>query len=204
MASSPRSSAESSYKVVILGSGRVGKTSLLLKYVRGTFSSGQISTINAQFLEKRLTHEGQTARLHIWDTAGQEVFKAIAPIYYRKAAAALLVFDVTDAHTFAEAVAWVRELEQEKALVVLVGNKCDMGKSRGISEAEVRTRAQELGLHCYYTSAKTGAGVEDLFTAVCAGLLKRDRLQGTQGGRPKSRKTLRIEEKRTKSEGNCC
>lgn len=202
--SSPRSRADLSYKVVILGSGRVGKTSLLLKYVRGTFSSGQISTINAQFLEKTLVHEGQTAHLHIWDTAGQEIFKAIAPIYYRKAAAALLVFDITDESSFSEALDWVRELEHEKSLLFLVGNKCDLVKNRRVSEGLVRSKAQELGLSYYYTSAKTGAGVEDLFKGVCAGLAKREKLQGAQVDRFKSRKTLRIEEKKVRNEGNCC
>lgn len=202
MATLPSPTSENAFKVVILGSGRVGKTSLLLRYVRGTFDNRQISTINAQFLEKTMNWQGQRVHLHIWDTAGQEVFKAIAPIYYRKAAAVLLVFDLTDANTLPEAVKWVKEVEREKALVVLVGNKRDLGGKRSVEEGEVRRCAQELGVKCYYTSAKTGEGVEELFMAVAQALLCRR--SSSPVSSPRSRKTLKIEQKPTRSSTSCC
>ena len=196
---------DTSFKVVILGSGRVGKTSLLLKYVRDKFDTGQISTINAQFLEKKETIDGETATLHIWDTAGQEKFKAIAPIYYRRAAAALLVFDLTDVSTFPEALQWVPELRSEGALIALVGNKVDLNKSRRISEAEVRRQAQELGVSYYYTSAKTGAGVGDVFRGVLADLLRNSRREGRGVQRKPSKKVLKLTSgHEPKSSDGCC
>jgi len=116
--------------------GRVGKTSLLLRYVQDTFSENQPATIQASFLTKQTVVDGAAVSLSIWDTAGQERFHALGPIYYRDAdgepcsaavcssparlcrmadayrAAALLVFDITDADSFARVKSWVKELRQ--------------------------------------------------------------------------------------------
>ncbi len=73
------------FKVVILGEGRVGKTSILLRYTRGEYSDKQVSTLQASYLDKKLTVSGKEQVLSIWDTAGQERFHALGPIYYRDA-----------------------------------------------------------------------------------------------------------------------
>lgn len=67
--------------------GRVGKTSILLRYIRGKFDESQQSTLQASYLEKRLQVDGKEVNLSIWDTAGQERFHALGPIYYRDAGA---------------------------------------------------------------------------------------------------------------------
>ena len=90
----------SSHKVVLLGEGRVGKTSLVLRFCRDTFTEGQPPTIQASCLERALRLGDKTVNLVIWDTAGQERFHALGPIYYRDADAALLVFDITDVESF--------------------------------------------------------------------------------------------------------
>ena len=88
------------YKVVLLGEGRVGKTSLVVRYCQNTFRDDQQATIQASFLTKKLNVDGVKLELAIWDTAGQERFHALGPIYYRDADAALLVYDLTDLDSF--------------------------------------------------------------------------------------------------------
>lgn len=78
-------SSSSTIKLVLLGDGRVGKTSLVLRYVENVFSDKQVATVQASYLTKRLTVDGQSVTLSIWDTAGQERFHALGPIYYRDA-----------------------------------------------------------------------------------------------------------------------
>jgi Ras-related protein Rab-21 len=104
--------ASNSYKVVLLGEGRVGKTSLVLRFCRDTFVDGQPPTIQASCLERALRLGDKTVNLVIWDTAGQERFHALGPIYYRDADAALLVFDITDTDSFKRCQGWVRELRK--------------------------------------------------------------------------------------------
>ena len=76
-------SGNQKFKVVLLGEGRVGKTSLLLRFTKGEYSDRQVSTVQASFLEKKVSASGGTAQLAVWDTAGQERFHALGPIYYR-------------------------------------------------------------------------------------------------------------------------
>jgi Ras-related protein Rab-21 len=104
--------ASNSYKVVLLGEGRVGKTSLVLRFCRDTFVDGQPPTIQASCLERALRLGDKTVNLVVWDTAGQERFHALGPIYYRDADAALLVFDITDTDSFKRVQGWVRELRK--------------------------------------------------------------------------------------------
>ena len=73
------------FKVVLLGEGRVGKTSILLRYTRGEYSDRQVSTLQASYLDKKITVGANEVQLSIWDTAGQERFHALGPIYYRDA-----------------------------------------------------------------------------------------------------------------------
>ena len=87
-------------KIVILGEGRVGKTSILSKYFSKKFDQGQKSTINPNFYEKTVKYNGKDVKFAFWDTAGQEQFDAISTIYYQDAKGALLVYDVTIFETF--------------------------------------------------------------------------------------------------------
>lgn len=103
---------QQSYKVVLLGEGRVGKTSLVLRFCRDTFVDGQPPTIQASCLERALRLGDKTVNLVVWDTAGQERFHALGPIYYRDADAALLVYDITDTDSFKRVQGWVRELRK--------------------------------------------------------------------------------------------
>ena len=106
------SSRPTQFKVVLLGEGRVGKTSLVLRFCKGTFTDGQPPTIQASCLDKVLRIGDKSLHLVIWDTAGQERFHALGPIYYRDADAALLVYDITDSDSFNKVKTWVKELRK--------------------------------------------------------------------------------------------
>jgi Ras-related protein Rab-21 len=104
--------SQNNFKIVLLGEGRVGKTSLVLRYINNVFSDKQQSTVQASFLTKRLSIGDRVVNLAIWDTAGQERFHALGPIYYRDADGALLVYDTTDSDSFAKVKNWVKELRK--------------------------------------------------------------------------------------------
>ena len=160
------------YKVVLLGEGRVGKTSLLLRYVNDVFNDKQPATIQASYLTKRVNVDGTSTQLAVWDTAGQERFHALGPIYYRDADAALLVYDITDVDSFARVKNWVKELRQmagKDIIIALVGNKIDMERHRRVTDAEANEYAASVGAELFGTSAKADKGVDAAF----AGIAKR-------------------------------
>ncbi|KAI9729687.1 MAG: hypothetical protein M1834_006636 [Cirrosporium novae-zelandiae] len=119
-------------KIVILGSQGVGKTSLLHRYVKNTWSPSTIhSTIGASFLTKRVfdSTSDTTIRLQLWDTAGQERFRTLQPLYYRGAQAAILVYDITSEKSFFEMTGWLQELKrnmESDVILHVVGTKSDM------------------------------------------------------------------------------
>eukprot|EP00301_Raphidiophrys_heterophryoidea_P003883 c11734_g1_i2.p1 GENE.c11734_g1_i2~~c11734_g1_i2.p1 ORF type:complete len:199 (-),score=56.91 c11734_g1_i2:129-725(-) len=164
-----------SYKVVILGEGRVGKTSLLLRFVHNTFSDKQQSTIQASYLDKKITVGQYTANLAIWDTAGQERFHALGPIYYRDADAALLVFDITDTDSFTKVQKWVKELQKivgPDILLCIAGNKCDMLNKRLVTVEQAQEYSQQVGATYFETSAKLNRGVQEVFEHLAKKLIE--------------------------------
>ena len=159
-------SRSNTFKVVLLGEGRVGKTSLVVRFCKDTFADGQAPTIQASCLERAMRVAEQSVNLVIWDTAGQERFHALGPIYYRDADGALLVYDITDFESFQKVRKWVRELRQivgQEIAITIAGNKVDLESSRAVPEAEALDYAASVGATHVYTSAKLNKGLEDAF-----------------------------------------
>ncbi|GMT14546.1 hypothetical protein PFISCL1PPCAC_5843, partial [Pristionchus fissidentatus] len=205
------SNDEFKFKVVLLGEGAVGKSSLMLRYVQGQFNPRHISTIQASFLSKQLTVEGSDIDLSIWDTAGQEKYHALGPIYYRGSQGALLVYDVTDAKSFDKVKMWVKELRRalgEDVILFIVGNKVDLADSRTVDGEMARGFATEVGATYEETSAKENIGVENLFELMCSAMVTRARVgpsnRGTtNGGTRNGRRTIRIVDEPTTGR-KCC
>jgi len=154
------------FKIVLLGEGCVGKTSVVLRYVNNAFNDQHNSTIQASFLTKRLNIDGEKISLAIWDTAGQERFHALGPIYYRDANGALLVYDITDIDSFQKVKNWVKELRKmlgTDICLAIVGNKFDLDKNRVVSVEEAEMYAASVGAKHYHTSAKLNKGIDELF-----------------------------------------
>merc|ERR1712159_581852 len=163
------------FKLVLLGDSAVGKSSLVLRFVRGQFFEHQESTIGAAFLTQTVCAEDRTIKFEIWDTAGQERYHSLAPMYYRGAAAAVVVYDITNADSFARAKSWVKELQRQGSpsiVIALAGNKCDLASKRKVESSEASEYAKDNGLFFMETSAKTALNVEELFKAIAKKLPK--------------------------------
>merc|ERR1712078_485762 len=174
MAAAP-SSKVVQFKLVLLGDSAVGKSSLVLRFVRGQFFEYQESTIGAAFLTQNVSLNDYTVKFEIWDTAGQERYHSLAPMYYRGAAAAVVVYDITNADSFARAKSWVKELQRQGSpniVIALAGNKCDLASKRKVEASEASEYAKDNGLFFMETSAKTALNVEELFKAIAKKLPK--------------------------------
>lgn len=161
-------SSENTYnfKVVLLGEGCVGKTSLVLRYVEDKFNSKHVTTLQASFLNKKINVDGKTVRMALWDTAGQEKFHALGPIYYRSSNGAILVYDITDEDSFQKVKKWIKELKKmlgADIVLAIVGNKIDLNKDRHVDPEMAESYAQNVGATHYETSAKNNIGVEEVF-----------------------------------------
>jgi len=152
-------------KVVLLGDTGVGKTSTVLRYVEQRFLTSSTPTIGASFLSKTIWVSGSRVKLQLWDTAGQERFRSLAPMYYRGAAAAVLVYDVTSADTFTKVKEWVKELRTnvfDDLILIICGNQIDR-TARNVDSQEAAEYAKSIGALFFETSAKNNIGIEEMF-----------------------------------------
>ena len=172
-------SEEDILKIVILGEGRVGKTSILSKYFIKKFNSKEQSTINPSFYEKKVNHNGKMVQLKFWDTAGQEQFDAISKIYYQNAVGALLVYDVTIFETFQKVEKWVNTLKEvvgKDITFLIAGNKFDLADKQTLEKHSSSIDSYCNKEHCkhIYTSAKTGYQVDDAFESLINSVLSKE------------------------------
>ena len=144
----------------------MGKSSLVLRFVNHDFKHKMSSTIGASFMSKLVTVDGEPIKFQIWDTAGQETYRSLAPMYYRGAAAALLVYDITSEKSFSRLQEWVAELENNGPpgiALAIAGNKADLEGSRRVSEDMAREYAERIGAAFLETSAKADSNVREVF-----------------------------------------
>ncbi|XP_054426353.1 ras-related protein Rab-17 [Pteronotus mesoamericanus] len=164
------------FKLVLLGSGSVGKSSLALRYVKDDFRS-ILPTVGCAFFTKVVDLGAASLKFEIWDTAGQEKYHSVCHLYFRGANAALLVYDITSKESFLKAQQWLRDLERDfspgEVVVMLVGNKTDLGAEREVTFEEGKEFAESQHLLFMEASAKTNHQVTEVFSAIGWELLRR-------------------------------
>ncbi|XP_022939060.1 ras-related protein RABF1-like [Cucurbita moschata] len=157
-------------KLVLLGDSGVGKSCIVLRFVRGQFDPTSKVTVGASFLSQTIVlQDSTTVKFEIWDTAGQERYAALAPLYYRGAAVAVVVYDITNSDSFAKAKYWVKELQKHgrsDIILALVGNKADLQEERKVSVQDGTEYAEKNGLFFIETSAKTADNINELFEEI--------------------------------------
>ncbi|MFX1466921.1 MAG: GTP-binding protein [Promethearchaeota archaeon] len=160
------------FKVVVIGDGAVGKTSITVRICHGQFDGEYLMTIGVEFGMKLCMIMGQKIKMQIWDTAGQERFRFLQPAYYSGAHGALVVYDVTRRQSFERIPIWLGYLVGNVGTsipTIIVGNKCDLDDIRSVDVDEGEHLAKHLSEHYqqdipfFEASAKTNQNVEEIF-----------------------------------------
>ena len=197
-------------KFVILGEGRVGKTSILSRYFKKKFNEGEKSTINPAFYETKVNHKGKVVQLKFWDTAGQEQFNAISTMYYQNAVGALLVYDTSIFETFNKVKQWVLTLQEavgKDITFVIAGNKMDLIDKNAMDQqkSEIDSYCAKEKCRHFYTSAKTGFQLDEVFESLINTVLNKVSLSTGGGvGKRKGKKLEISEQKVQKEKKKCC
>lgn len=198
-------------KLLLIGDGAVGKSSLLMKFIDNKFLPSIPQTIGMDFKVKMVTLGGQCLKLQIWDTAGQERFRTITSSYYRGAHGIIVVYDITDQESFANVKQWLEEIQRyacEGVNKLLVGNKCDLASKRSVEKKTAEDFACKLEIPFLETSAKSNNNVEAAFMTM-AGEIKTRMVtnQNAKGGAKEGAAKLRPSgagEDLNKKKGGCC
>ncbi|KAL8950639.1 MAG: hypothetical protein Q9222_003323 [Ikaeria aurantiellina] len=161
------------FKLVFLGEQSVGKTSLITRFMYDSFDNMYQATIGIDFLSKTMYLEDRTVRLQLWDTAGQERFRSLIPSYIRDSSVAVVVYDISSLKSFQNTRKWVDDVRGERGqdvIIVLVGNKTDLGDKREVTQGMGEEEAKRCGAIFVETSAKAGANVKGLFRRIAQAL----------------------------------
>jgi small GTP-binding protein len=167
--------SQPTFKVVFLGESGCGKTSIICRFIDTTFSSTLVPTVGCAARTVAYTYQDRELSLLLWDTAGQELYRSLTPIYYRNSAAAVIVFDITARGTFDQVQGWITELQSivRDVVMVICGNKTDLDEDRAVGEIEGAALAHST--HCQYveTSAKTGMGLDRLIQTLVRAVIEK-------------------------------
>ena len=154
------------YKLIFLGDQSVGKSCILNRFLNDTFTEDYQATIGLDFQSKNVQIDNQDIHLLLYDTAGQEKFRSLIPMYTRDANIILLVYDITNRESFSHLSEWLRDLTNvklEEVILAIVANKIDLEDKRDVTAEEGQKFAEEHNFIFQEISAKTGDGFSDLF-----------------------------------------
>jgi len=160
------SSYEIIFKILIIGDTNVGKSNLLLRYVKNEFAIDMKSTVGVEFGSKILKISDINVKVQIWDTAGQERYRSMTSSYYKGSKGVLIVYDITNKSTFENVDKWINDFRMkcdDNSSIIIVGNKSDKEDERKVTIEEGEEKAKKYNLAFFETSAKDGKNVEDAF-----------------------------------------
>eukprot|EP01006_Ploeotia_vitrea_P046293 TRINITY_DN67015_c11_g1_i1.p1 TRINITY_DN67015_c11_g1~~TRINITY_DN67015_c11_g1_i1.p1 ORF type:complete len:238 (-),score=102.75 TRINITY_DN67015_c11_g1_i1:61-774(-) len=161
------------YKAVFLGDENGGKSSIITRFMYDSFDDTYKVTIGIDFVSKTMYLEDRIVRLQLWDTAGQERFRSLIPSYIRDSSVAIVVYDITNRASFLNSEQWIEDVRNERGddvVIMLVGNKTDLGDKRQVSREDGEKKASELGVMFVETSAKAGFNIKGLFRKLATAL----------------------------------
>ena len=153
-------------KVILIGDSGVGKTNIMSKFLKNQFLEDSKATVGVEFGSKLFIQQGHKIKAQIWDTAGQEKYKAITSAYYKGSKGALVIYDITQKETFANIEKWVNDLKckgDPKITIIIIGNKSDLEEKRQISKEQGEEKAKSFGCAFLETSAFSGDNIEKAF-----------------------------------------
>ena len=164
------------FKLILIGSSGVGKSSILQRYIQKLFNAEYTCTIGVDFFMKTINIRDKSIKLQLWDTAGTEKFKSITTGYYRGANAAFVVFDLTSKSSFDSVSDWIENYyknsnpDSEKH-VILIGNKSDLKENREVTQEQIDNFTLNNKIKYFETSAKNGENIEECFYFIAEKLM---------------------------------
>ena len=202
-----------SVKAVLLGESGVGKTCIIARFINNTFENNIMSTTGASYAGKTMSFDefgGKCIKFEIWDTAGQEKYRALTKIFYKDAGVAILVYDITRKESFDEIKDYwynqIKECAPKNIVIGIAANKCDLYDNEQVSEDEARNFANEIGAVFKLTSASTNQGIEELFKGVGCRVLDPNYSENSDSNENKKNSNIKLDEKNAdkKKKKGCC
>ena len=175
-----------SCKVVLVGDTGVGKTCIIQRYVNNNYEENVESTVASTYTYKVLNfpNYNKSISFDIWDTAGQEIYRALAKNFYLNAAIGVLVYDIKRQSSFDSIKNYwydqLKESGEENMIFAVAGNKCDLFNEEEVDEEEAKKFAKSIGAIFKLTSCKESIGIDELFSECGKRYLEANKLIGNE------------------------
>ena len=154
------------FKLILIGDSCVGKSNILLKYLKNQFNENSKTTVGVEFGTKNIIINNKRIKIQIWDTAGQERYRSITSAYYKGAKGVLIVYDITRKNTFDNIDKWITDLKlngDKNICIIILGNKSDLINKREINKNDGIKKAEMYKTAFLETSALNGDNISKAF-----------------------------------------
>ena len=166
------------FKLILIGDSCVGKSNILLKYLKNEFDPNSRATVGVEFGTKNIIINNKKIKIQIWDTAGQERYRSITSAYYKGAKGALIVYDITRKCTFDNIDKWISDLKlngDKNICIVILGNKSDLDDKREVSKSEGMKKSEIHKTAFLETSALNGDNIGKAFDEIIEQIIQNNK-----------------------------
>ena len=166
-------------KLLIVGDSTVGKTNFIMRFINDKFNESYMTTSGIDLKTKDIEIKNKNIRIQIWDTAGQEKYRAITRNLFLKVLGVLIIYDITNEKSYNNLKTWVQLIREDcgsHMQIIIVGNKCDLDSERKINQEEVMKYAKKEKIEYIETSCKTGENVQKAVKTICEKILENNDL----------------------------
>ena len=197
-------------KIILIGDSAVGKTNIMSKYLRGQFQENSKATVGVEFGSKLFKIDNHNIKAQIWDTAGQEKYKAITGAYYKGSKGAFVVYDITRKETFDATDRWINDLKissDPKINIILIGNKSDLEDKREVLKEQGEEKAKSFGCAFLETSALNGDNIDKGFEMMVSEIFKKygeDTIEDDEFGTMEKGEDINLEKTQKNEKKGCC
>ena len=203
---------EIKYKLIMLGDENVGKTSIINRFKNNEYSGTYEPTLGLDFQTKSIMIDNINVKLLLYDTAGQEKFRPLIPLYTKEANIIFLIYDITNYNSFSNIDKWhelLNNMNKGEEIFFLVGNKIDLIEERKVKEEDAKNYADNNNFIFQEVSALKGDGIEELFYDKLANQIKKQLLNNEKFVKDQEEEKLKfnlqdINKGKTKKKKKCC
>ncbi len=198
--------ADFSYKILVIGDSGIGKSNLISQFIDNKFMEFTKTTVGLDFKMKHVRFSDVVIRVQLWDTAGQEQFKAINKSYYRESSGIIIAFDITRRSTFDSILQWIEELKSNldvdisEVEIMIIGNKTDLEKQRVVFHHDVK----KLEDNCNFTYMETSAMNNQGVTEAISTLIRKIHQRGIGNQRSFNRMNINDSDSDKANNSKCC
>ena len=193
--------------IMTLGISSVGKTSFILRFTQNTYTDSYLATVGYDFKSKNIIIKGKKYKLLLYDTAGQERYKSLAPNMIRKSDGIIIMYDITNYSSFdsvPEFIDKIKELKGDNFPIILIGNKIDKERERLVSEDEGKSLAEQYGIDFIEISNREGINIEEAGMNIVNRILEERKNESITGSKNRSNSQSLNSSKYSNIDGDGC